>query len=386
MYRVFVAACAVGALLSLCVGAAFGQAGTIGIFSDQTGTNCFIEDKTPGLLTLYVVHVATDGATACQYVAAKPSCFTATYLSDTNPFPVTIGNSQTGVSVGYGTCRVGTIHVQTISYFAQGTTPPCCTYQVSCDPLGGSGSCAAGKVDVVDCDFNLVYGEGGSAVINEEGCDCPQPTLVLSGYESVHWQDPLWTVRVNIQNIGPGIAEFVSATMHEDIPWLTIPDPKCHYGQVSPGNTTSGVPDCYTYDLTNHPGGSFNVWFDVSYYDRCNVLHHLRLDPEFEPGGDLAPVTAAAAAWGLGQNYPNPFNPTTTIPFVLADETDVRLSVFDARGQLVQVLVNRTLPAGANDAVWHGRDSKGNPVASGVYFCRLETPGTAQTRKLMLLK
>ncbi len=118
----------------------------------------------------------------------------------------------------------------------------------------------------------------------------------------------------------------------------------------------------------------------------AECLHHLRLDPEFQPEDDLAPVTAASAAWGLGQNYPNPFNPTTTIPFVLEEESDVRLSVFDARGQLVQVLVNRTLPVGANDAVWNGRDSRGNPVASGVYFCRLETPGTAQTRKLMLLK
>jgi hypothetical protein len=386
MYRVFVTACAVGALLSLCVGAAFGQAGTIGIFADNAGTNPYISDTQPGLLTVYVVHVATDGAAACEYAAPQPACFPATYLSDTNVFPVTIGNSQTGVSIGYGSCRVGTVLVQKIDFFATGTTPPCCPYDVTCDPLSGTDACALGKVDIVDCHQAPAYAEGGSAVINHEGCDCPQPTLVLNGYESVYWQDPLWSVRVRMQNNGPGVAEQVSATMHEDIPWLTIPDPTCNYGQLSPGNTTSGVPDFYTYDLTNHPGGSFNVWFDVSYYDRCGELHHLRLDPEFEPENDLAPVTAASASWGLGQNYPNPFNPTTTIPFVLAEETDVRLSVFDARGQLVQVLVNRSLPAGANGAVWNGRDSKGNPVASGVYFCRLETPGTAQTRKLMLLK
>jgi hypothetical protein len=47
MYRVFVTACAVGALLSLCFGAAFGQAGTIGIFSDMWGTNPYISDETP---------------------------------------------------------------------------------------------------------------------------------------------------------------------------------------------------------------------------------------------------------------------------------------------------------------------------------------------------
>ncbi len=131
MYRVFVTACAVGALLSLCVGAAFGQAGTIGIFSDKTGTNPYITDGAPGLLTVYVVHVATgrgDGVPVrrrrSRLVSRRRTCRIPI------AFPVTIGNSQTGVSIGYGNCRVGTIHVQTISYFASGTTPSCCSYHV----------------------------------------------------------------------------------------------------------------------------------------------------------------------------------------------------------------------------------------------------------------
>ena len=381
MYRVLVTACAVGALLSLCVGAAFGQAGTIGIFSDMTGTNPYISDTQPGLLAVYVVHVATAGATACEYAAPKPACFPATYLSDTNPFDVTIGNSQSGVSVGYGTCRAGAIHVQTISYFASGTTPSCCHYPVVPDPLAVSG-----LIDIVDCDFNLIHGEAGAGVINADGCDCPQPTLVLNGYESVSWVDPLWKIRVNVKNNGPAEAREVSATMHDDIPWLEIPDPSSYYGTIPVWETATGEADTYLLNLAANPGGSFNAWFDVSYLDVCGIFHHLRLDPEFEPENDLAPVTAASAAWGLGQNYPNPFNPTTTIPFVLDEETEVRLSIFDARGALVQVLANGTFPAGANDAVWNGRDLKGNTVASGVYFCRLDTPGTAQTRKLMLLK
>jgi hypothetical protein len=383
MYRVFGAACAVGALLCLFASAAFGQAGTIGIFSDNAGTNPFITDAAPGLLSVYVVHVATAGATACQYKATKPPCMTATYLSDTNVFGVTIGNSQTGVSIGYGTCRVGTIHVQTISYFASGTTPSCCYYPVVPDPLGSSGGVG---VDIVDCAFQPDVAEGGYGVINANGCDCPQPTLVLNGYESVWWGDPLWMVRVNVQNNGPGAAEAVSATMHEDIPWLTIPDPSCFYGSIPPGGSSSGVSDTYTFDLTGRPGGSFNAWFDVNYQDECGIRHNLRLDPEFDAERDLTPVPGAPVAGGLGQNYPNPFNPTTTIPVVLTEDTDVRVSVFDSQGKLVQVLASKTLPAGSNEVIWNGRDSRGNPVSSGMYFCRLETPGTVQTRKLVLLK
>ena len=70
----------------------FGQAGTIGIFSDVSGTDPTIEDRHPRNIKLYVVHMGTDGATACQFRATKPWCFDATFLGDTQVFPCTIGN------------------------------------------------------------------------------------------------------------------------------------------------------------------------------------------------------------------------------------------------------------------------------------------------------
>ncbi len=79
-------------------------------------------------------------------------------------------------------------------------------------------------------------------------------------------QDPLWTVRVNIKNNGPGVAENVSATMHEDIPWLDDSGSDMYLRKLSPSGSSPRVcPDRYTYDLTTTPGGSFNAWFDVSY-------------------------------------------------------------------------------------------------------------------------
>jgi hypothetical protein len=148
------------------------QTGYIGLFSDNTGTNCNITDTAPGLLAVYVVHVNSIGAAACQYKATKPPCLTATYLSDTNPFGVTIGSSQTGVSIGYGACRTGNIHVQTINFFAAGTTPACCSYYATCDPLGQN-ACSQGFLDFVDCDFNPTVGQGRYAVVNgNTSCPC----------------------------------------------------------------------------------------------------------------------------------------------------------------------------------------------------------------------
>ncbi len=103
------------------------------------------------MTTYHVVHRTDFGMTACAYWAPKPSCFTASYLSDTNIFPVTIGNSQAGVSIGYGSCRPGPIHVQSIVYFTQGTTPQCCLYPVLGIPTSG-------HVEAVDCANHLTHG------------------------------------------------------------------------------------------------------------------------------------------------------------------------------------------------------------------------------------
>ena len=47
---------------------------------------------------------------------------------------------------------------------------------------------------------------------------------------------------------------------------------------------------------------------------------------------------------------------------------------------------NGHLDAGPHSLVWQGRDDGGRPVASGVYYLRMDTVGAVQHRKMMLLK
>lgn len=158
----------------LCVASfVFAQGGSIGVFGDVGGTNCYINDAGPGLLSLYVVHVNVPGATASQFWAPTPACMAgATYLSDSSPFAVVIGSSQTGVAIGYGGCFLGPIHVLTIQYFGAGTTAPCCYFDVKPDP-----GAASGQIEVVDCAENLIYATGQSGLVNADGtCECGVPT------------------------------------------------------------------------------------------------------------------------------------------------------------------------------------------------------------------
>jgi hypothetical protein len=74
----------------------------------------------------------------------------------------------------------------------------------------------------------------------------------------------------------------------------------------------------------------------------------------------------------LYQNYPNPFNPSTAIKFSVPVQSHVTIKVLNVLGQEVQTLAARTYGIGEYEVVWDGQNNLGNPVASGLYFYRLE--------------
>ena len=88
----------------------------------------------------------------------------------------------------------------------------------------------------------------------------------------------------------------------------------------------------------------------------------------------------------LQQNYPNPFNPRTTLRFTLSQGGPVQLSIFDLEGRLVCKPVNQDFGVGSHSVVWDGLDERGQSVASGPYFVRLESLDVTDTRKIMLLR
>ena len=90
--------------------------------------------------------------------------------------------------------------------------------------------------------------------------------------------------------------------------------------------------------------------------------------------------------FALQQNYPNPFNPETEISFSLPEMMQVSLIVYNILGQEVRTLVNGEMHAGNHTIHWNGANNTGNPVASGVYFYRLNTESFDQTNKMVLMK
>jgi len=87
----------------------------------------------------------------------------------------------------------------------------------------------------------------------------------------------------------------------------------------------------------------------------------------------------------LSQNYPNPFNPQTTIAYQLHKSGFVNISVCNMLGQEVALLVCEIKPAGMHHVIWDGRDKIGTHLPSGIYYCRMTTPGFSQTQKMVIL-
>lgn len=96
--------------------------------------------------------------------------------------------------------------------------------------------------------------------------------------------------------------------------------------------------------------------------------------------------TEIPASFKLLQNYPNPFNPITKIRFSVTSDgkrqrSNVKLTIYNIAGNEVETLVNESLNPGTYEADWNASN-----YSSGVYFCKLQTEGFTETKKMLLTK
>jgi hypothetical protein len=98
-----------------------------------------------------------------------------------------------------------------------------------------------------------------------------------------------------------------------------------------------------------------------------------------------APVPEVPEEFGASC-YPTPFNPQTTIFYTLPEAGDLRIRIYNLRGELVATLLDEQAPAGAGSVTWRGTDRGGARVASGIYFYEVRHGGEAVRDKIMLVK
>jgi hypothetical protein len=98
------------------------------------------------------------------------------------------------------------------------------------------------------------------------------------------------------------------------------------------------------------------------------------------PSKDHWRVNAGSGLLGLS---PNPSSSASQITFMVHKDSEVRLNVYDSSGRLVRTLVNAYRNSGMHTVEWDGQSDTRTRVASGLYFCRLESAGSVSVMKMV---
>ena len=85
----------------------------------------------------------------------------------------------------------------------------------------------------------------------------------------------------------------------------------------------------------------------------------------------------------LLRNSPNPFTRATAIRFSLKTEATILLQILDVQGHVVRILAQGSIPSGAHEFAWDGRDASGRTVSNGMYLCHLSGGNVKQTQRML---
>ena len=151
--------------------------------------------------------------------------------------------------------------------------------------------------------------------------------------------------------------------------------------------TTDGVSLCTASNGQLSPvivadgfGGAIVAWSDSR-----NGLADIYAN-RVSAGGSIPTAIGRTPANTLSASHssPNPFSAQTTIEITLPGEADVNVDIFDVAGRRVRALRIGLVAAGTTPLAFDGRDERGHPLPSGVYFCRIHAGNAAVTRKLVI--
>jgi hypothetical protein len=129
------------------------RASSIGLYTDETGSSCSFSGNNPGPITAYVmIRPDERGLHGVRFSAPIPSCLGAVFVRDVVPLDAEmIGDSQTGISVAFGTCATTPRVALQIEFYRNGSTGSCCAFAIEEDPfvemIEGAG-CTLGSYEV----------------------------------------------------------------------------------------------------------------------------------------------------------------------------------------------------------------------------------------------
>jgi len=84
--------------------------------------------------------------------------------------------------------------------------------------------------------------------------------------------------------------------------------------------------------------------------------------------------------------YPNPCNSQAAISFKLKYDTDVHVSIYNVKGQMVKDFGKTGYKSGNNSLIWNGTDYTNKEITGGIYFIKLESGKNILTHKMVVIR
>ncbi len=102
----------------------------------------------------------------------------------------------------------------------------------------------------------------------------------------------------------------------------------------------------------------------------------------FPPIGIHPNTNNLPSMYKLFQNFPNPFNPVTKIKYLLSQNANVKIVVYNLLGEKIEVLMEQDMNTGEHEVSFYGEN-----LTSGIYFYQLHINGDPiESKKMILLK
>lgn len=129
--------------------------------------------------------------------------------------------------------------------------------------------------------------------------------------------------------------------------------------------------------------GTYYYWLQNLDFDGGSAFHDpISITVNLDDGG--SPVIPVVQ--GISSIYPNPFNPNTAVRFGITRPGNVKVAVYNTRGQMVRELYTGFRDQGTHTLQWDGTDASGNALPSGMYVIRMTAGTQVYQRKAVLMK
>jgi len=252
------------------------------------------------------------------------------------------------------------------------------------------------KTEIISCTVTNNYEKG--IIVNAGGALYAFPFIInsiISGNGTMEFTIGAYTTNMGFL-VGPHLAfdnvfPFTFDLTPEDTAYANV----LFHGGIIQENSLFSNEENDNYSLLSQSpcidAGTALFIFDNDTIVNFSEDEYFGLAPDigaYEYGGPVSAdkLISIPDGYTFHQNYPNPFNPTTTISYSLPEQSLVKLTVFDIRGQEVMMLQDSEKPPGNYEVQWNGLDQQGNQVSTGVYFARLQAGDYSQTIKMVFLR